>query len=256
MNLLIDLGNSRLKWASCSQGKILSRADVFSYDADNYADEMKASLLAQWATLEKPDNVCVCSDVASEISDQLVLWINQQWETKVQFVVPKEKACGVVNAYDIPSQLGSDRWAALIAAKNNIKGDVIIVDCGSAITLDAITSQGQHLGGLILPGIHMMHRALTEGTYKIEASDIAKGTGSRLLANNTSDGVSAGINTAISAFINDMVNKIQKKLNTQQTTNVITGGDAGHMLNYLDTNFIHKPQLVLEGLAIILENSQ
>jgi len=211
-----------------------------------------------------PGKICVSSDVASRLTAALADWIHGQWASDLQIIAPKAEGHGVKNGYQDPLQLGSDRWSALVAVRNMIEGAAIIVDCGTAITIDVMDANGLHLGGVIMPGIQMLQQSLYQGTHKIE---LTKGTIEPLrdlLGKNTRDGVSSGLHTAVYAFINEMVDRstqqiMQKHIQqskTEKVTCLITGGDADVVLPSLNNTYIHKPTLVLEGLAIILDQIQ
>ncbi|NOX43269.1 MAG: type III pantothenate kinase [Gammaproteobacteria bacterium] len=272
MNLLIDLGNTRLKWASYHNMQMVTTGG-YKYNTD----QMLASFSREWGNIAKPDKICVSSDVDFHLANQLIQWIDAHWGMRVHIITPKDQAYGVKNAYENPLQLGSDRWAALVAVKNNIKQAAIIVDCGTAITIDAITDTGVHQGGLILPGLQLMQDSLLKGTHKIETvfgHNIVNSKELLLpsLASNTIDGIRNGVHTAVVSFICSAVEYIHSTLskptlpaqpsrkqsstnqsNNVQIANIITGGDADTLLPFLEKSFLHRPQLVLEGLAIILD---
>ena len=257
MDLLVDLGNSRLKWASYQNGQLGSVGSL-KYDGENLATLMSA----EWSRLPVPGKICVSSDVDSRLTAVLSQWVEKQWATAAHIIAPKDHAYGVKNAYQDPLQLGSDRWAALVAVRNNIKGAAIIIDCGTAITIDVMNAEGEHLGGVIIPGIQMMQQSLFQGTHKINETDEKNERVLAALGRNTREGVRSGIHTAVIAFINEMISDATKQTKqtkqqtkTEKMTPVITGGDAEVLLPFLDNNVIHKPTLVLEGLAIILDQT-
>jgi len=268
MNFLIDLGNTRLKWACCENNQIVS-SGASKYDTAS----LPSCFSKEWGSIVKPAAICMASDTGTNRINALKHWVDMHWGTQVHVISPKNMAYGVKNAYKNPEQLGSDRWATLVAAKSNIKQAAIIVDCGTAITIDAITAAGVHQGGMILPGIELMQCSLMAGTHRIEeivGRDTHNGKGVSLaaLASNTLEGIRSGVFTAAVAYINDTVARVKSKLETHsssepltenqkrkmQITNIITGGDADMLLPFLDESFVHKPHLVLEGLAIILDD--
>lgn len=266
---LIDLGNTRLKWA-CYENMQMISTGGYTYDIGQFAETCSR----EWREIPKPGKVCVSSDVKTNLSNALTQWIDTHWGAQVHIISPENHAYGVKNAYKNPLQLGSDRWVALVAVKNNIKQAAIIVDCGTAITVDAITESGVHLGGMILPGVRLMRDSLLKGTHKIETVTNVKEIPLASLTNNTLDGIKSGVFTAIVAFINSAVDHIKSTLadsalrlmtttqssasqkNNMQIKLIITGGDAEILLPLLDKSFIHRPLLVLEGLAIIMEKTK
>jgi type III pantothenate kinase len=156
-------------------------------------------------------------------------------------------ACGVQNGYESPQQLGVDRWMALIASWDRFHSAACIVDCGTAVTLDALSHDGRHLGGLIAPGLRLMQKALSSGAQALK--DIPGGR-VRLLANNTEDAIAAGTFFALTALIDSFVDKVQAELSTPALT-ILTGGDAPAVLPRLSTHAILEPDLILCGLAVV-----
>jgi len=249
----------------------MTATGAYQYEITQFADACSR----EWGEFSKPDKVCVSTDVNPDLSNALTQWINAHWGISVHIISPKDTAYGVTNAYKEPLSLGSDRWAALIAVKNNIKQAAIIIDCGTVITVDAITEKGLHLGGMILPGVQLMCHSLFKGSHKIENFTInntrlngkdEKKMSLASLSNNTFDGINSGVLTAIVAFINCAVDQIKPSLSVSSDASaavsenkvqiIFTGGDAETLLPFLDDSILHKPQLVLEGLAVIMDDAQ
>ena len=242
--LLVDVGNSRLKWAFAEGGKLEGQGSA-RYQLSTLAQ----TLDSDWPHLARPDRVMVASVAGSVAQETLGTWVDAHWEVAAEFLVPCRASHGVTNAYTHPERLGADRWAALIAAHHRHEGPCCIVDCGTAITIDAVSGAGEHLGGLILPGLTMMRQALVENTQQI--GPVARGNVS-LLARNTEDGVTAGTLYTLVAAIDRIVADVATELGTT-VSRIATGGDAAMLLPLLTGSWQHEPEIVLSGLALLAE---
>ena len=242
--LLVDVGNSRLKWAF-AEGKELDGRGSAEYQLPALAD----TLDGDWSDLARPERVMVASVAGDVAQDTLRSWVESHWDAESEFLVPCRTSHGVTNAYKTPERLGADRWAALIAAYHRHGGPCCIVDCGTAITIDALSGTGEHLGGLILPGLTMMRQALVENTRQI--GPVARGNVS-LLARNTEDGVTAGTLYTAVAAIDRIVADVAAELGSR-VSRIATGGDAEVLLPLLTGSWQHEPELVLQGLVFLAQ---
>ncbi len=184
-------------------------------------------------------------------------WIRGHWSVEAEFVVPRRRAFGVVNAYPAPERLGSDRWAALIAARRlSGQAPVCIVDCGTALTIDAMDARGRHRGGLIVPGLRIMMSAVEEktrglpATVQPAAADETAAPPVDLLAADTQAALLGGAVYALVATIDRIVGDVGQSLG-RDTRRFLTGGDAGHLRPLLGHDYREVPELVFEGLALI-----
>lgn len=238
MNLLIDIGNSRLKWASEQAGQISS-----TYALDYRQDQAYQSLEQQWQTLPRPNKLAIaCVGAVQQITAIEVL-ANGLWPA-IEISVPKSSATfgSVINAYPQPEKLGVDRWLALLAAHHYYPGNSCIIDCGTAITLDFIDSQGQHRGGLISPGLLLMKKALAQNTAALDLNQQTQVLG---LADNTISAIDSGTFLAAIGLIEAAIKRYQP---VEQV--IITGGDADLIEQYLSMNLISDQALVLKGLLV------
>jgi len=243
VTLLLDIGNSMLHWAVCTDGKPEGggRFPHRGMDLVQLADQA-------WDNLPVPDRVVIANVAGSSAGKALAGWLQQRWGIVPVFVRASASACGVTNAYPEPEKLGVDRWATLVAVHHHYPGTVCIVDCGTAITLDVINAEGQHQGGLILPGVESLKQLLLQNTADIQAAGSLRPA--RLLATATMDAVNGGaIYVAVAAIdriITDLVSGYGASLQV-----VLTGGDAPALLPLLATPAHHDPGLVLKGLALL-----
>ncbi len=252
MILLVDIGNCRIKWGLYSKA-IFQTQGVVPYK-DLPAAEVAFS--DAWVTLPTPSRILVANVAGKAMATALRGWALATWDLDVEFLVARRKACGVTNAYADPSRLGADRWAALIGSHARVQGHVCVIDCGSAVTLDVLDAKGQHLGGLIVPGLTMMHNALIQNTDGINKQTLEQGDCKvSVLARDTQGAVAGGalytLIAAIDRITADLAADLQVPLRR-----VICGGDAHRLLNLLSENYLYEPDLVLWGLAKIVESAK
>jgi type III pantothenate kinase len=236
--LLIDIGNSRCKWARVVHGIWMQQGSV------NHAE--MTLLEADFAGLPSPSKI-VLSNVAGESLTQQVIVLCRRWSAASFIrVAAQATQCGVINTYQYPERLGSDRWAALIAAWAQIQGACLVVNCGTATTVDALSEKGEFLGGLILPGINMMRQSLSQ-----ETAQLALTVGSlQDFPRNTSDAMQSGILRATLGAIEYQYQLLNKALNIPC---LLTGGAADQVRSRLKMPLVEIEPLVLKGLYIIGE---
>ncbi len=157
--LLIDIGNSRVKWAFARGSRIESGEPFLTRPHEVHND-----FLRFWSHEPAPRQVMVANVAGAEIAAELEAWTLQRWRLAPGFAQSQAQAYGVSNGYESPEKLGVDRWVALVGARQIFKDPVCIADCGTAITLDVMDGRGRHLGGLIAPGLSLIRHALTQGT--------------------------------------------------------------------------------------------
>ena len=232
--LLIDAGNSRIKWALAGitgwqQQGVLELADA-------------TTLPQQFATLPAPARILV-SNVAGEVVAQQIRVACAGWQQSVEFIAARAEQCGVRNSYQQPEQLGSDRWAALIAAWQQARSTCLVVHCGTATTVDALSGTGEFMGGLILPGVALMRQSLKQATSELA---VANGVW-RKFPRNTADAVASG---AIAATCG-AVRAQYESLGVAGACCLLAGGAADLIAPHLDMPLERADNLVLRGLRII-----
>lgn len=239
-NLVIDIGNSRIKWAFADGAKL---GATHVGPARPFAD----SLAAIGALAEQPARI-VCANVAGDDAARALLsWAETQFGVTPLLVRAEEHAFGVRNAYAQPARLGADRWAALIGARRRSDKAVCVVDCGTAITMDLLDDDGRHRGGLIAPGPATMRRALYGTTAGI--ADEGEGIIAPLAA-DTRSAVTTGTLYMAAAFLDRARFEFERTL-ARDLPCLLTGGDAPALTPLLRGHYEMVPDLVLEGLAVI-----
>jgi type III pantothenate kinase len=251
MKLLVDLGNSAMKWAFLENGQLgpLQRVPYQNKDFDN--------LLTQtWSKLEALEGIWISNVAGPQKASILTHWIEEHFGLKPIFIKTSRYECGVTNGYQNPQQLGVDRWLALIGAYYLEKGMLCVVDCGTAITLDVLSANGHHLGGLILPGITTMRNALKHDTYALEHFDFDLPFTKKpsLVAHDTHSGINLGTTYAVIGLLDYVVNSLKKQGN--QVSVLLTGGSAPGLEPFLQKKpYQLIPELVLQGLAVLVNQS-
>ncbi|MEO8631374.1 MAG: type III pantothenate kinase, partial [Betaproteobacteria bacterium] len=155
--LAIDAGNTRIKWGIWD--------DEWA-TLDAVATTHVESLGQVWHALPKLDVVIACSVAGAHVRDWLEQWWGERGAT-LRWLISQREQCGVRNSYRDPQTLGADRWAAIIAAHHQVQGSALVVNAGTAVTVNALSSDGEFLGGLILPGLDLMAAALATGTARL-----------------------------------------------------------------------------------------
>ncbi len=247
MKLLLDIGNTRLKWA------VLSAIDQFIFGGVVVINEEKLPELFDDILRSHSEISSVwVSNVAGVHYQQAIhqWWSSHFPETTIHFIQTENGWLDLQVAYPEPGCFGVDRWAALLALKEEETTAFCSIDCGTAITLDLVDVNGQHLGSHILPGLRLLCSLIKENTVGCRNVPIdCVGTVNQL-ANNTADALKNGTLTAVVAYIDKMVE--HWLVNLQKEVSVfITGGDASTILPYLKQPVCHRPHLVLQGVALI-----
>ncbi len=235
--LLLDVGNSRCKWAYVENGM---------WTHQGVADNTECMALQHdFAALPDPARIIV-SNVAGAEMEQRLRTLCTGYSTMPEFIAARNEQCGVSNAYDNPANLGSDRWAALIAAWRRMRRACLVVNCGTATTVDALADTGEFLGGLILPGVTLMQQGLLHS-----AAQLADAEG-RLqdFPRNTADAIYSGVMRATLGAIQQ-----QYALLEGAGGCVLSGGAADQIQPHLGMPVLRVDNLVLEGLQIIGEAS-
>lgn len=245
MNVLLDLGNSRCKFAVIG-GSVPEVYGTLPYDETRRLAVIE-SVLSQYSG---PDKVVVCSVLGHDLKEQLVnLFMNHQVEDYLFLECSSAERFGIRLAYKNPGELGVDRLAAMIAASVKFQGDTCIVDCGTAVTVDALGTGGIHHGGVIFPGFTSMRAALTADT----SIDSAGGTDSfEIAADSTRGAIYTGCMSAIAGGVERVMHAMQDRYGTFEQV-ILTGGDARLLEPLLTCEAVHEPYLVLDGLKHVSE---
>lgn len=238
MNLLIDIGNTRIKWCVDENGAISSEHPI-NYKQVDFVNDIQQS----WVKISAPEVLAVSSVSTPQIKLKIIELAKQLWP-KVKVISAKSSAIGfsVTNAYQQPLTLGVDRWLGLIALQHYYPGNSCLIDCGTATTIDCINDKGLHLGGLICPGIQLMKQSLSQGTEDLSLTHEQYPIG---LADCTEAAIYTG---ALFATVG-LIEKTLKQFCHCQTQ-VLTGGNAELVAEYLEKKSIIEPDIILKGLSL------
>ena len=249
--MLLDVGNTRIKWGVLRDGDISRTGHI----AQRQVRQQGLAVLT--SRLPRNIDVVYASNVAgTTFATRLSGVIRMHCECDVHFAKSERAACGVRNAYRQPRRMGVDRWLALIGAWSEFGSAAIVVDAGTAVTIDAIDGEGQHLGGQILPGVALMAGALAAETSDLPAPRTrlpAAASGLDIFADSTAKAIQQGTWNAVVGAVDRAITTLRS--NAYEPLVVLTGGDASRMLTALGTEPLHRPNLVLQGLARVLEDT-
>jgi type III pantothenate kinase len=243
--MLLDVGNSAVKWATENNGALEAGGRFYYRDAGFTRAAERA-----WQGLPAPALLAVASVAGGDVESEISEWCGKVWGMTPCYIRASKQAAGVTNAYRQPEVLGADRWAAIVAARHVTEMPVCVIDCGTAITLDVVDADGVHQGGLIAPGLDMMRRSLVMETAAIGTLPGEAGGMPSLLSGNTTDGVNNGVMRMAGALIDRVIEDAAESYGRSLEA-VITGGDAGRVIPLLRRSPRYDRDLVLKGIAIL-----
>lgn len=222
----LDVGNSRIKWRFGGSEGIA------------FGDQLPD-------VSQKVRRVRISTVRGNEA--ELSQWSKGLHGLEPEFAVASKSLAGVTNAYSDPHTLGVDRWVALCAAWHASAGSCIVIDAGTALTVDVVAKNGQHLGGYIVPGLATMQRHLWNSTeqVKVQTEDSAR---TDVYGTDTKSCVVNGTLKMCTEFVNGVL----RASGVSTPTIFLTGGDAESLLPCLDAEVLIRPYLVLDGLALAL----
>lgn len=243
MILEIDYGNTRLKWRLLDAG---SSVCVVRGAVDHIS---RLALALTQAGCEFLVFCRVCS-VRNAADNALLVQVVEllYGGTPVVFARSATQQCGVVNGYLEPSLLGVDRWLVVLAAYAQVQGNCIVIDFGTAITADLITTDGAHLGGCIAPGIKMLNTALLGGTQIYLETNTAEKTADITAGCSTGAAIYAGIYSMVVGFLREQL-KLAAKMFGADFAVVCTGGDS-ELIKAIVPSALIQDDLVFTGLAL------
>jgi type III pantothenate kinase len=251
MLLTIDCGNTRSKWG------------LFNADGTLLENGACLNTAITQAKLPAASRIIISNVAGLHIRNQLESILPNN-KTSIYWITAQAEECGVKNGYDKAEKLGTDRWAALIAAWNIKQAPCVVVNAGTAVTIDALNETGKFIGGMILPGIYLMQQNLGLATAQLPSITLEKSTGSinnlhhnqyqDIFAKNTEDAMRAGaINAACGAVM-----QMHAALTIQCKKSpyiLISGGNAhlikDNLLGDVTNQALIVDNLVLRGLYLI-----
>jgi type III pantothenate kinase len=247
MRALVDIGNTRIKWALYDGKKLGQHGNTVHRDVRDAALQTFARTLPKEVTRLFVANVAgdaMAEGVRSVIGGR----------AEIHFIAVTPERFGVRCAYAEPQRLGVDRWLAVLAAHRRAAGAACVISAGTAVTFDAVTADGTHLGGLILPGARLLATALDRNTSNIGATPppASAPNGLDILGRDTATAVGHGAMLAISAALDRAVRAVAAAVGTAPRV-YLAGGDAVELGPWLETKVEPRADLVLEGLALFAD---
>ncbi len=262
MKLLVDMGNQRVKWALAEDAAGLGFAarggGAFEFEG--------AQLGRHWGGLPAPTSVWAACVASPEARRAVAQYARRAWAVQAVFIVAPRQQAGVRNHYSPSAALGGDRWAALVAAAAMYpRQPSIVVDAGTAVTVDLLDGAGCFRGGVIFPGIATMQAAMrvhAAGLGKLSGdAPVAAGRADHSghghaqpnpLATDTAAAVASGALLAVAGGVNLCIERQQRALPAVQDWRVLAaGGDGARIAPWLAAEVTLTADLVLRGLARI-----
>lgn len=239
MMLLVDCGNTRLKWAVSEPG--LWRTGVLSL-----AEGAAETLLDQhWRDLPKPQHAVVCCVAGEATLAAIDRWLRAHRDVAPVVFRSAARTLDIANGYREPASLGADRWASLLGARGLTRELVCVVDCGTAVTIDALSAAGEFVGGVIFPGLRLLRASLVRGTDAVRPP---AGSDASCLGLSTADAVAGGTLFGLAGAIERVLREQETRFAGNAHV-LMTGGDAELLAARIARPLQHVPDLVLQGLA-------
>ncbi len=240
MRMLLDLGNTRLKWA------LREGAGWHAQGAVGWNEDVVLALHEAWRHLPLPGDVFGASVVDAGREAQVAAVVSACFAHDTEWLRTPAQACGVRNAYPEPGRLGVDRFLAMVAAHAEDPVSCVLAGVGTALTLDALTAEGRHLGGLIAPGPQLMQQSLLGATSRVQVERPGQVLEA---ADNTPDAVASGCWQAAAALIERFASHMASPLGGAPLL-ILGGGDAEALLPLLALPARLSSDSVLRGLAV------
>ena len=238
MNLIVDVGNSYVKFAVFQQGKLIHK---LSSELTAFEDNFEA-IRKDFPKLEK----AIVSSVGKLDASQ-VEFIKNHFDV---VILNSETKLPFKNLYKTPKTLGVDRIALVSASVKQLPDEnTLIIDAGTCITYDFINAENEYLGGAISPGIRLRYKSLNNLTAYLPLLDTKSPKG--LIGSGTNDAIHSGVVNGVIKEIDGIIDEYRNKYS--DLTVILTGGDANFLSNQLKNSIFANSNFLLEGLNFILE---
>jgi type III pantothenate kinase len=237
MIIEIDCGNTRAKW----------RRESDEVHVHAYSEKFAASKLA--AALRDAERVRLAAVKVNEFVEQLIQNCDSHG-VAVDIAVTAKHAAGVTNSYEDVSRMGVDRWLAIVAAYNHHKQACVVIDAGTALTVDCIDDSGVHRGGLIVPGKQLLLQSLNQNTSKVVFPLDGK-LGPLLPGCSTQEAVYNGATHMLAGTVHEAVDSFRASVG-HEINIYLAGGDAGELMPSLRIELEKWPDIVLDGLRYLV----
>ena len=243
MKLLIDAGNTRLKWARWDNAALRGVCAASNGGVD---------FSAVWKNETGVDAIWIASVASASANAALAAALRGRFGVEPVFAATRAQACGVRIAYAAPALLGVDRFLGLIAARAQTSAATVIASCGTALTLDALAADGTHLGGLIAAGPELAQNALRAGTARL--ASVAAGHVTEI-ADNSADAIESGTWLSAAALVERFSGQAEQRMGRAPGL-LLTGGGAAKLSALLEAPHRIEAELVLRGLALLADSGE
>lgn len=257
MKLLLDVGNTRIKWAQDDGGTLVNRGAI----------QHRGVATADWSrdlpSVGYPTEIIAGNVAGDAVAEALRIWAKRTFGLEIWFPRAVARAGGIHNAYAIPEMLGVDRWLGMIGVRRDCLEPFLLVAAGTAFTVDLVDAAGRHLGGLIAPGHSMMIESLKTKTGNIAAAAAAAGgCCCGMFGLNTSGAIASGASHALSGLVGQAIRESIVRCGAVRL--FVHGGDAGDVFDIVATQSGSRlqagvepmPDAVLSGLAVLASSGE
>ena len=254
MLLAIDIGNTNLVIGCIENDRILFKARIATdrlRTSDQYGVEIKNMLEAYGVQIQDIDD-CIISSVVPPVFNSVKTGVIKIIGKQPMVVGPGLKT-GLNIHVDVPSQVGSDRIVIAVAALAEYKAPLILMDLGTATTIEVVGPENTYLGGVIIPGVKISLDALTSPAAQIPGISLDKPK--QVIGKNTVDCMRSGMMYGTAAMIDGLIDRMEEELGHSATL-VATGGMAQFITPLCKHNIILEKDLLLKGLNIIYKKNK
>ena len=235
--LLLDGGNSQLKWAWVENGTFTEVSRAPYRDLTQLGEE--------WLQFADDDVKIVGCAVCGSVKKAMV---EEQLTRPVEWLSSMPQALGIRNHYRRPEEHGSDRWFNALGSRRFTQNACVVVSCGTAVTTDALTEDNHYLGGTIMPGFHLMKEAMA-----LKTANLNRPIGKVYpFPTTTSNAIASGMMDAVCGALMMMHGRLKDKTGGDKPVDIIiTGGGAARVVQALPESFVHDNQVkIVDNLVI------
>lgn len=250
MLLLIDIGNTRIKWARFDNG--VMGEQLAAVHSDWTRDDFVQHILNAGPRAER---VFIGNVGGKRIGDLAQAAITSAWRIEPHFVHSPAAQAGLRNAYPEPAKLGVDRWLAMLGGRAHEPRPLCVVSVGTAMTIDGLDATGRHLGGVIVPGPDLMVSSLLKNTSDIAQRAAGGQTRDELFADNTLGAIQQGAVQALAALVERAHETLRKQLGEAPAL-LLTGGACRRIQVAIHAPSREIPDLVLRGLVVVAAETE
>ncbi len=254
MLLAIDIGNTNLVIGCIKDDKILFKARIATdrlRTSDQYGVEIKNMMEAYGVQLTDIDD-CIISSVVPPVFNSVRTGVIKILGKQPMVVGPGLKT-GLNIHMDVPSQVGSDRIVIAVAALAEYTAPLILMDLGTATTIEVVEPDNVYLGGIIFPGVRVSLDALTSRTSQLPGISLDKPK--QVIGKNTVDCMRSGMMYGTAAMLDGLVDRIEEELGHTSTI-IATGGLAQFITPLCKHDIILEKNLLLKGLNILYKKNK